>query len=303
MVRRVAAVLTLVFALLAPPASAEGFLAFTWHGSNDQYGDAEDRWRTATLQTSLLLGPRWTGSAPLQFGELIELRTRQEIFAPSNLTAPRADDRPYAAVASLGLHTHWARGEADLRFGADLVLIGPQTGLDDLQTTLHRAIPGQPSPEPAQRTQLGDTARLALSGEAARDIRLAPRLRLRPFAEARVGDEALARVGADVIFGGIGEGGLLLRDVSTGQLYDGMPGRVRGLSFVGGLDVAAVGDSVYLPDDRGATLSPVRTRARVAAHWQLRRFAIQYGFTWLGPEFDEQPEGQVLGSGSILFRF
>lgn len=287
----------------APESEGRRFQALSFNGSNDQYGDANDRWRTTSLQVSALFGPDWTGGAPHRFGDLLEVRARAEILAPESLTRPDPEDRPYAAIASLGLHTHMRRGETDLRLGADLVFVGPQTGLDDLQATLHELIPGQPRPDVAQENQIGNTVRLALSGEAARAWDIGSRARIRPFAEVRTGDEVLARVGADLIVGRFGEGGLILRDQSTGQLYDGIPGEARGLSLVVGGDIAAVAESIYLPEDRLAELSDTRTRARAMLHWQNRFGAVQYGFTWYGPEFEQQPQGQVVGSASVIFRF
>lgn len=304
MVRSLA--LALAFALGAPAFAEEagfGLVGFGWIGSNDAYGDRDDRWRSAALTTSFVFGPKGQTQAPHRFGEMWELRGRGEVISPADLDNPAADDRAYAAVLAFGAHTHATRGRTDLRLGAELVFIGPQTGLDDLQKTLHARIPGQPSPEVAQRTQIDNTTRLSLSGEVAHAVPLGAWGRLRPFAEARTGDETFARIGADLIVGRFGESALTLRDTVTGQLYQGTRGTGDGLSFLVGADVAAMGESVYFPENRRAELERVRSRARLGAHWQRGRFSVQYGFTYLAPEFDTQPEGQVLGSASIRYRF
>ena len=293
-------------ALCTAPAVAQGDTGFQgagWIGSNDQYGDGEDRWRTASLTISLLYGSGWSGLAPERFGELFEVRLHGEIIAPSNLSDPAPDDRRYAGVLGFGLHSHAHIGETDYRIGADLVVIGPQTGLGDLQERSHDLIPNQPSPGPALDDQIGDTLRLAVSAEAARSLDLGGVTRLRPFVGGRIGDETFARIGADLIVGSWGLDGLILRDTVTGQLYQGREDAGDGFSLVLGGDVASVASSVFLPDGGAAELSPVRSRVRAGVYWQRGGLTLNYGLTWLGTEFDSQPEGQMLGSASLRLVF
>lgn len=299
----------LALAMMVTPATLRaedggfGYLGFGAVGSNDAFGDGDDRWRTANLTASVLFGIQGTRLPPRRFGEMLEFRLSGQVIAPADLDNPDPEDRAYAVSLAFGLHSHIQRGDTQARIGADLVFIGPQTGLDDLQTFSHRRIEGQPSPEVAQRTQIENTTRLAVSGEISHTWRLGERARLRPFAEARIGDETFARIGADYIFGGFGQDAPMLRDTVTGQLYLGQRDGPRGLSVLAGLDVAGVGDSVYLPDDRAADLSETRGRARLGLHWQGERYSVQYGFTYLTPEFEQQDEGQVLGSASVRFAF
>jgi hypothetical protein len=55
-------------------------------------------------------------------------------------SASGEDDRPYAASLSAGLHAHWAALGGELSLGGDLVVVGPQTGLSDLQNRFHDLI-------------------------------------------------------------------------------------------------------------------------------------------------------------------
>lgn len=38
-------------------------------------------------------------------------------------------------------------------------------------------------------------------------------------------------------------------------------------------------------------------------HWQGGQSEVFYGVTWLSEEFEEQPEGQVLGAVNLRLRF
>jgi hypothetical protein len=125
---------------------------------------------------------------------------------------------------------------------------------------------------------------------------------LRPFVQARAGDETYVRIGADLMFGPNFSTGVLARDETTGMPYqtlDDVP--QRGLSFLVGADTARVLSSAWLPASDGYALSPMRNRVRAGAHWQGDFIGVFYGATWLGPEFTAQPEGQVVGS--LQFRF
>ncbi|RMH45617.1 MAG: DUF2219 family protein, partial [Alphaproteobacteria bacterium] len=111
---------------------------------NDAIGDTHDRWRTGAYQVSNFRGPAWAGTAPSGFGRLIELRFRGEIIAPDNLVAPAPTDRRHAGVLSFGLHTYMHRGAWDMNVGADLVVVGPQTGLRSFQERFHKLVGADP---------------------------------------------------------------------------------------------------------------------------------------------------------------
>ena len=266
---------------------------------NDLIGDGEDRWRTGSVASSRIYmrggDSAWAGHAPAQFGELWELRFLGQVISPSNLTNPAADDRRQAGALSLGLHTHVTRKDWDISVGGDLVVIGPQTNLDDLQDGLHDIFDGPAVSELARDTQIGNKIRPTAVGEVGRNIALSPRTALRPFAEARVGDETLVRAGFDLMVGQTGTGELWLRDPVTGHRYRSMYEN-RGFGFVVGGDVAYVDRSVYLPDGGTAALKNTRSRLRAGLHWQGESDAVFFGLTYLGEEFEGQDEGQLVGA-------
>lgn len=271
--------------------------------TNDLIGDGEDRWRTGSITTSRIYGYGWDGAAPAQFGELIEFRMQGQIIAPQDLTSVNASDRPWAGSLSFGLHSHMQRGETEYALGADLVIIGPQTRLDSLQDSLHGLL-GAPRPSDAMlAVQIPNKIRPTLVAEAGQVIDLGNAVSLRPFAEARAGDETLVRIGADFNFGTIGRGELLVRESVTGQRYRAVYDSAPGYSFTVGGDIAYVADSVYLPEDRGYDLTSRRDRARVGVHWQGENASAFYGLTYLGKEFSGQDEGQLTGSLRLKLRF
>lgn len=271
--------------------------------NNDVFYDLRDRWQTSSFQSSRLYGPAWSGQLPERPGEMLELRLSGGMAAPASLRNPMPGDRPWAGYLGVGLHTHYRVRDIQVALGADLMVTGPQTGLIDLQDAVHQAIN---APRPSDRVragQIGNGLHPTLVVEMGRSYRLGEGTALRPFVEGRWGLETLARAGMDVTFGTVGQGGLRIRDRVTGQRYSSIGGDLSRPSFVLGADIAQVGQSVLLPEDRGYDLTDVRARVRAGVHWKLRRARVFYGLTWLGPEFEAQPEGQVVGSLRIDLRF
>lgn len=270
---------------------------------NDLVGDHDDRWRTGAIVGSYVRGYDWTGTAPAQLGELIEFRFLSQAIAPVDLVVPNPVDRPYAGMVSLGVHSHANRGGTELSLGADLVIVGPQTGIDSFQKSLHELFDSDPPSAAVLANQIPNTIRPTVVAEVARNYDLGGTAALRPFVEARLGDESLLRVGADLTFGAVGRGELLVRDPVTGQRYRVITQPERGFSFTLGGDIAYVADSIYLPSSRGYALSDHRDRLRAGVHWQGRRTGVFFGMTYLGEEFAAQPEGQVVGALQVNLTF
>ena len=265
--------------------------------SNDFLGDGKDRWRSGSYVLSYLVGPAGGQDAP-QFGDIVEYRLRAEILTPGG---PDVDDRPYVGAVSLGAHTHFVAGAAEVAMGADVVAIGPQTGLADFQDGFHDFLDLAPS---AQQNPLPNDVRFSGSAEMGYPYALGGDVLVRPFVEARAGVEDLVRVGGDVLIGPVGDEALMLRDVATGQLYRGGGQGDPGVSYLIGGDIAAVAGSAYLPEDGGYVVSDTRSRARAGVMWRpTDDVTFFYGMTYLGAEFDRQPEGQVLGSLTLDFNF
>jgi len=209
--------------------------------NNDYLGDGSDRWRTGSYVYSHVRAPRdYDPTSDFAFGELLEYRLRGEIIA-ADPSSPAPGDRPYVGALSFGVHTHFNEGPTRISLGADVVAIGPSTGLSRFQDGVHDAL-GMPKPVYTD-TQLGDSIHLLGTVALGRTYQLNDTMSLRPFVETQVGTEDLIRVGGDVVIGGIGQEDLLLRDVTTGQLYRGTDASDAGFSYVLGADFARVAES------------------------------------------------------------
>lgn len=287
------------------PVAAQDRVTLGWGRAftNDGLGDFKDRWRTGSYTVSRIRGPSWSGDLPATFGEILEFRARAEIVAPERLDIVPPGDRRYAGILSLGLHSHFDMGGFETSLGADLVMVGPQTGMDDIQSFIHRVLD---YPEPlVAATQIPDALYPTLVAEVARSLDLADgRTIARPFVEAQAGLETFLRAGVDLSFGGYGKGALMLRDQVSGQRYRAVAGdRVPGLTFTLGGDVARVFDSRLLPEGGQAEVSDSRSRLRAGVAWQGKKASAFYGLTWLGKEFETQPESQLVGTLSFSLRF
>lgn len=271
--------------------------------TNDLFGDGKDRWRTGAITSSRIYGADWQGQAPAGFGELLELRIQGQIIAPERLRSPAADDRPWAGVLSFEGHSHMQRGKTEIAVGGGLAFVGPQTQLDEFQDWLHD-LAGAPQPSAAVRAnQIGNRFQPVVSAEIGRSLSLSQQASLRPFVEARAGDETYLRAGLDLTLGQLSTGSLLVRETVSGQRYSAVHGEGTGLTLTAGADFAYVGDSIYLPDRRGYELEKHRHRARLGLRWQGQNMAAFYGLSYLGKEFSSQSEGQLTGSLQLQLRF
>lgn len=288
--------------LLAPPLAAQErrTLGVGRLFSNDYLGDNLDRWRTAAYSLSLLRGSAWQGELPTRPFEVMEYRFGTAIFAPSSLRTPADPDRRYAGTLSFLAQTHYRLGAFETSFGAGVAAVGPSTGVGEAHRRLHKLLS---APRPTiLGQQLGDDLIPFVTAELARPVELGG-LGLRPFVEARAGDETLMRAGIDLDFGARERGALWLRDDATGQRYVGISGNSEpGVSFQLGADLARVWDSVWLPEG-GPEAEPWRQRLRAGIAWRGESWGVFYGLTWLSPEFEGQPEGQVLGSLRFRMNF
>ncbi len=305
MKRMIAALALALLAASGGTAQAEDRVTLGWGRmfTNDLLGDGRDRWRTGSYSVSRVRGENWTGALPATPFEILEFRFRGEVVSPASLTAPVADDRRYAGLLSFGLHTHFDLGGIETGAGLDMVVSGPQTGLPDLHDAVHDRFGLPDVGAGVLGSQIGDDAHPTLVLEAGRTFAIGS-ASLRPFVEAQAGLESFVRVGGDLSFGSYARGALMLRDGPTGQRYRAVAlERIPGFSMTLGGDVARVFDSALLPEGGAATLSDTRHRLRAGLHWQGEAAEAFYGVTWLGKEFEEQPEGQVLGSLNLRFRF
>lgn len=296
----------LLLATNLSPALAQDRVFLGWGRlfTNDALGDGHDRWRTGSSTLSLMWGPRGTMEAPARPGAVVEFRFATEILAPENLVAPAAWDRRYAGLLSAGVYTHFASGAYEFSAGGGVVAAGPMTGLAHFHDTFHGAFGLAGASRTVRAAQFANALYPVVQLEIARPVALAEGTVLRPFAEARAGDETFLRVGADLLIGPNFSSGVLVRDGATGIPYQTLGNQAgTGLSFLLGGDTARVFGSAWLPASGGITRTALRNRLRAGVQWQSAHFGVFYGATWLGPEVTAQPEGQVVGSLQLRVRF
>ncbi|MEL7114676.1 MAG: lipid A-modifier LpxR family protein [Pseudomonadota bacterium] len=276
--------------------------------TNDVFATiVDDRWRTGSgvlswvwARGDLTVAP---GGTPPRFGDIVEFRFRGEVISPENIVTPAAGDRPYASALSFGVHNHFTHRGYDVSVGADFVVIGPQTGLQDLQAAIHNIIDVPEASALTLANQIPNQIHASVFFEASRPVPLSETVMFRPFVELQGGVETLARVGGDFHFGLLGRNERMLRDVTTGHRYRVGQPETTGWAAVLGADVAYVTDSLFLPPSSGVTLTNTRSRVRAGVHWQNEKAGVFYGLTWLSKEFEAQTEGQLVGSFRLDFRF
>ncbi len=265
--------------------------------TNDYFGDGRDRWRSGSYVYSHLRANGPYDPANRAFGNIIEYRAMTEIISPG----AGGVDRPYVGAITLSAQTHFGDGPWHYALGADVAFIGPQTGLSVFQEKFHDAFDLR---APLTANQLPNETIFGARASATYTYRVSETVSLRPFAELRSGTEQIARIGADVLIGNVGQDDLWLRDDVTGQPYRGTDAGQTGWAVLAGADIAAIGDSAYLPASRGVTALDQRQRARLGVLWQpAPNFTVFYGATYLSEEFDGQDGGQVLGSLRLGFNF
>lgn len=300
------AILVLMFMVLGVlPVFAQQRETIGWGRffNNDYIGDKQDRWHTSSYTISRVRGPEWGGALPFEFGKILEFRFRADTITPADLVAPAASDRRYAGILSFGVHTHFRTPlREEVSFGADLVVIGPQTGVSRFQDFIHDGL-GLPQATVFD-DQFPNAVYPSITAELGHVIELGASVTARPFVESQLGVENLLRGGLDIMIGQLGRDDLMLRDQTTGQRYSAVQGPDRGgLSVNIGGDVARVFSSAYLPSGGAAQMSPIRYRLRAGLNWQRKQSFVFFGTTYLGPEFDQQSEGQFVGSLSLLIKF
>lgn len=271
--------------------------------TNDFLGDGRDRLQTGSYVSSRIYSRNGLEGRPDRIGELLEFRLQADIKAPENLRQPAAGDRPYAGSLTFGAHTHFTQDGFDLSMGAELVVTGPITQLDEFQTALHDGLGIAPPSTGLVNAQIGNGVHPGAVVEIGRRYEFSENVSVRPFMEGRIGAETLVRAGFDVDIGWRGSDALLIREGISGQFYRVTEGEQENLSFSFGADTAYVEDSIYLPASRGLTLTDARTRARVGVSWDKEKSFGFLGVTYLSKEFETQTDTQLVGSIRLAVRF
>ncbi len=269
--------------------------------TNDLLGDGRDRWRSGAYGVSAVRGPGWHGALPSQFGQIMEYRFRGEVITPASIVSPTPGDRLYAGVFSVGAHSHFSWHGLEVSTGVDLMVMGEQSGIRHMQEIVHEAFSLQTSN--VRNFQVDNGIYLHGTVEVGQEFDFGG-VRARPFVELQAGVETMARTGFDLTFGGYGQGGLRLRDSTTGHRISAIDSESdSGYSFLFGGDVAYVDSSRYLPSDQGYTVEDTRYRIRAGVNYSFGHSNIFYGLTYLSEEFVGQSSGQTVGSISLGIEF
>jgi len=267
--------------------------------SNDSIGEGRDRWQSSSVQLGLLFTGPHIDVGSTHVGQSIEVRFGSDILTPESLDRVNLQDRRYVSTLAFGLHSHSSWPGADVRLGADLVVIGPQTGVYSFQQDLHKIL-GFTRPQ-LEEFQIDDAIFLDFSGEVASAYPVGS-TRVRPFIEAKSGTETLFRLGADVAWG-IALDDRAMRATVTGQRVPFEFTEEEGINFSVGGDVAWVDESADLPKNLGYELNNPRMRVRAGVRHVNTLWDTFYGIVWLNEEFRAQHEGQFVGTFQFKFRF
>ncbi len=290
---------------LADPSAAQdqslgGFEGYASSFSNDFIGDGHDRWRSASYQGSLFYGLAGSNVA-----DRLEVRARAEIVSPWTRAKQPGVDRPYVTAMGIGLYGHRQFGGLQTSAGAEVLHVGSDTPLADLQAAAHSSLDLENSFELGGEEQEVAESEVVFgfSTEIAYQLMLGDNAAIRPFVLLSGGAEQVGTVGADFLIGDIASQDIWARDVTTGRLTSPYADQAEGISFIAGWDTSMVESSYLISDASSAVLLPERSRVRAGVQFNGPMGDIFFGQAWLSEEFEGQVEGQQVGMLSISFIF
>ena len=292
-----------IMMFIATEARADGPVGYSGEvGSltNDYFGDGHDRWRTGSYQRSYLSDRFDTVGLGV-----IELRARSEIITPWKPSEQPDGDAPFSTLLGFGGFMHGSLATIDLRLGAELLLLGDATGLENIQSIAHEIIGVETSFDDKRdempRGENGLSARAEL--EVSKSIRFGTSSLARPYVGLKFGADESATLGVDLVTGSLALADIWTRDAVTGRLITPQADRLSGVSVVGGWDMSQVERSVHIPSGSSATIETFQTRARLGVQFETGIANLFIGQAWLSPQFKDQAEGQRVGMLSVAFDF
>ncbi|SOH93054.1 hypothetical protein SAMN06273572_101908 [Monaibacterium marinum] len=312
-----AACLTAVVTLCPIAASADGFSLGGQIGSignftNDAIGDGNDRWQSASYQRSWFYnGNVFAPDDAVEFrlrGQIVSPWTGQSDYVdPANPGAGAVSrNRSYGSALGFAAYAHTRTGAFETRIGAELLVIGGQTGLHSLQHQAHDLLgldssyDGRNRNDPRISNSIGGTVEV----EFAANYSIQNEFRVRPYALAQAGSETTVRFGSDFIFGplAVSDEHRWTRDAVTGMPLTAGMHDIEGFSFIAGADIGHAESSYLFPNNSQVDIEETRVRARLGVQAKIGMFSVMFGQTWMSEEFDGQDEAQRIGSLSIGFR-
>ncbi|MGD1923694.1 MAG: lipid A-modifier LpxR family protein [Paracoccaceae bacterium] len=290
---------------------------------NDRIGDGQDRYKTGGMTQSwvfpetLFLDERLIPGSVSAF----ELQGRGFIATPDNTQAGGGvSDRPFVQYVGVGAYLRsWDRpdridatttGVLETRAGVEVGWQGEPLPLFEIQEALH------------DDTQVALSSANTVDGEFLVNLELEGVYRrqsstryldldIAPFVRVSTGmRENSIRGGMDVIIGSSLAARTWNREPAIGALLPGgsqQRGGFHWALWIGG-DVGYIASDVFLDggftaDGPDVAREELTTRFRAGLMLEYDPFAIVYSINWLSPEFDLQPEGQLIGAVSLKYRF
>lgn len=290
---------------------------------NDRIGDGKDRYKTGGMTQAWVFPETLFLDERLIPGRVsaLELQGRGFIATPDNTQAGgAATDRPFVQYVGVGAyHRSWSRpsrlsdnttGALETRAGVEVGWQGDPLPLFEIQEALHDNT--QTNINAANSVDSEFLLNLEIEGVYRRqtstrflDLDIAPFLRLSTGMR-----ENSVRAGADIILGSSLSARTWNHEPAIGALLPGGSKQREGFNWaiwVGG-DAGFVASDAFL--DGGFTADGPKVeresltfRVRAGLMLEYDPIAIVYSINWLSPEFESQPEGQVIGAVSLKYRF
>ena len=290
---------------------------------NDRIGDGKDRYKTGGMTQS------WVFPETLFLDERIipgrvsalELQGRGFIATPDNTQAGgNTNDRPFVQYVGVGAyHRSWSRpqrfsdhttGALETRAGVELGWQGDPLPLFELQDALH------------DNTQTNINTTNSVDGEFLINLEMEGVYRrqtssrlldldIAPFIRVSTGmRENSVRTGADVVIGSSLKARTWNHEPAIGALIPGGSKQREGFNWafwIGG-DAGYVASDAFLDggfaaDGPKVTREELTLRLRAGIMLEYDPVALVYSINWLSPEFERQPEGQIVGAVSLKYRF
>lgn len=292
---------------------------------NDRYGDGKDRWKTGGISQSYIFPERVFSDETWFEGRAaaLELNLRAVVMTPDDSShgGVNPDDRPFAQYAGVGVYLRTiARpqpaGVFDVqvedRAGLEIGWQGDPLPFFEVQEAIHGATgTGGGNADPSDvidgevlaNLEGRRTWRLHLAGEA-------PDIEIAPFVQGSAGmREVSARLGADLFIGSALEGRTWGSELATGAIMPGDAPRRDGFHWTAfaGADVGYVAWDAFLgggfaADGRSVDREEIVGRARAGLFLEYGRVGVGFSVNWLSPEFERQPEGQLIGAIQLKYR-
>ena len=290
---------------------------------NDRFGDGRDRYKSGGLTQSWLIPERRLTDMQWFEGRAsgVEIQARGFVATPDNTNGGGPPtDRPFVQFAGIGLYLrslqrpvrldHMTTQSVEDRIGVEFGYQGDPLPFFDIQESVH----GNTAMNVNRNNSVG--GEFLGNIEASRTWRIhydfrSDDLEFAPFVQGSTGmRENSLRAGAELIYGTSLEGRTWNRDPAIGALIPGGSQPRTGANWALWIwgDVGYVASDAFLDGGFGRSgpsiaREEVTTRLRGGIMLEFEDIAIAYSVTWLSPEFEGQPSGQMIGAASLKYRF